>query len=144
MGTPQREGGDREGQVWLNFLLQTPRWAHLFSLPALWAPRWARLCEYHGQTVVPPFRSHIPVVAWASEPRMPVDGDCCPGPCQVHELSGQPSQCRGLSCCKGKAELGLQMEEVGRAFQQGDSTSKFVHLGPFGCRGRQTWGHSSK
>ena len=72
---------EETGQVWLNFLLQTPRRAPLFSLAALRAPRWARLCEYHGQTVVPPSRSHILVVVWASEPRMPVDGGrgCCTG-----------------------------------------------------------------
>ena len=72
-------------------------------------------------------------------------GGAVRGICQVHEISGQPSWYRGLDCCKGKAELGLQVEEVGRGLPAGGQY--FQNLGPFGSRGRQTlriWGHSSE
>ena len=39
-------------------------------------------------------------------------GGAVRGLCQVREISGQPSWYRGLGCCEGKAELGLQVEEV--------------------------------
>lgn len=46
-------------------------------------------------------------------------GGAVRGICQVREISGQPSWYRGLGCCKGKAELGLQVEEVGRGLPAG-------------------------
>ena len=46
-------------------------------------------------------------------------GGAVRGLCQVREISGQPSWYRGLGCCEGKAELGLQVEEVGSSLPAG-------------------------